>query len=158
MRSSRADLDGFGVVRMAAVDTAPDRAIEVVQRFVVGLHDIRARVLADMPELTCLYDLRRRAWAGDVPRKGWTASGIIYRCHGIGCRFTDATHGTVDVDFLPDPVVPDGYVEAFDAWRLRWFNDDRVAVSLDELRAACTELTRRGELRVIEKQGFYASV
>jgi hypothetical protein len=63
----------------------------------------------------------------------------------------------VDVDLVTDPAL--GHqVEAFDAWRIRWFLDeaDDDGYDHEQITAACTELARQGHLREVVAGRWFA--
>ncbi|MET8835995.1 hypothetical protein ABZV78_19030 [Micromonospora sp. NPDC004540] len=64
---------------------------------------------------------------------------------------TDQRGREVDVDLV------DG-VEAFDAWRIKWFLDEQSDSRpvVEELRTACSYLSSLGELREVQVGGWYA--
>ncbi len=88
-----------------------------------------------------------------MPGEGQSASGIGYMVHGAGCRMTDDAGQVLDFDMVRDPVTGES-VEAFDAWRVRWFLDpDSGCPSLsNEIETACLQLARQGELRKVPGQ------
>jgi hypothetical protein len=63
----------------------------------------------------------------------------------------------LDVDLVPDPGLG-RVVEAFDAWRIRWFlhsaTDDRHTVN--DIAAACTYLAGEGQLREVVAGRWFA--
>jgi hypothetical protein len=62
----------------------------------------------------------------------------------------------VDVDLVTDPI---GHlVEAFDAWRIRWFHGEDARGRYDdgEINAACADLARTGYLREVVEGHWYA--
>lgn len=63
----------------------------------------------------------------------------------------------VDVDLVGDPDLRQD-VEAFDAWRIRWFLDETAkdGYSIEEIDAACAYLARTGFLRDVVKGRWYA--
>ncbi len=79
-----------------------------------------------------------------LAREGKSSTGIEYSVHGAGCRMTDEQGREVDVDLV------DG-IEAFDAWRIKWFLDEQsdARPSVEELGRACSYLSRLGELREV---------
>lgn len=64
---------------------------------------------------------------------------------------TDQQGWEVDVDLV------DG-VEAFDAWRIKWFLDEQsdARPSVEELGRACSYLSGLGELREMRVGRWYA--
>lgn len=63
----------------------------------------------------------------------------------------------VDVDLVGDPELRQD-VEAFDAWRIRWFLDEAAegGYSNGEIDVACAYLARTGFLREVVKGRWYA--
>jgi hypothetical protein len=61
----------------------------------------------------------------------------------LGCRLTDDSGRVVDVDMVRDSAKGQD-VEAFDAWRVRWFLDpDAGSPALrNQIEAACLYLAR----------------
>ena len=62
----------------------------------------------------------------------------------------------VDVDLVADPKLLHD-VEAFDAWRIRWFLDEAAQdrYTNDEINAACTQLAGAGLLREVIENRWY---
>lgn len=56
----------------------------------------------------------------------------------------------IDVDLVTDPVLG-RVVEAFDAWRIRWFLDEAAdgGYDHDDIVAACCHLASEGHLREV---------
>jgi hypothetical protein len=88
-----------------------------------------------------------------MPREGRSSSGIEYVVHGAGCRMTDENGRMLDIDVVRDPATGE-HVEAFDAWRVRWFLDPGAGspAVASEVEAACQDLARAGELREVPGQ------
>ncbi|MDZ5447282.1 hypothetical protein U2F26_32010 [Micromonospora sp. 4G57] len=82
--------------------------------------------------------------------EGLTRSGIEYTVHGAGCRIISSDGREVDVDLVTDPLLG-REVEAFDAWRIRWFLNEAAddGYSHDDIIAACTHLASEGHLREV---------
>ncbi|WP_319462275.1 DUF6896 domain-containing protein [Micromonospora sp. RTP1Z1] len=120
-------------------------AIEAVRRYAAALERIRSRLLDAYPDFGCILDLMVAVRHTQVlAREGKSSTGIEYSVHGAGCRMTDEQGREVDVDLV------DG-IEAFDAWRIKWFLDEQsdARPSVEELGRACSYLSRLGELREV---------
>jgi hypothetical protein len=134
-------------------------SVVAVQRFAGALREIRGRLLHDLFPVPDIADLlsgvRSRR---DLPREGVTSSGIEYTVHGAGCRIAAPDGRQVDVDLVTDPATGDR-LEAFDAWRIRWFLDEAAqdGYSNEEIEAACAYLAREGALREVVA-GLYRSI
>lgn len=65
----------------------------------------------------------------------------------------------VDVDLVVDPATGDE-VEAFDAWRVRWFLDEAADGGLEtaDVNAACRHLAEVGALREVVPERWFALV
>ncbi|GAA1645397.1 hypothetical protein GCM10009828_087970 [Actinoplanes couchii] len=92
-----------------------------------------------------------------MPREGVTRSGIRYLVHGAGCRMVADDGREVDVDLVVDPATGER-VEAFDAWRVRWFLDEAAGDGLDTavVNAACRRLAVAGSLREVVPGRWFA--
>ncbi|GAA0247941.1 DUF6896 domain-containing protein [Cryptosporangium japonicum] len=132
--------------------------VEAVERFAAALREIRTRLLADLPTVADIADLLAAVRSRrDLPREGVTTSGIEYSVHGAGCRLTAPDGREVDVDLVTDPGV--GHeVEAFDAWRIRWFLDEAAEEGFTdpEILLACARLSANGTLRPVVEGRWYA--
>ncbi|MGC5032838.1 DUF6896 domain-containing protein [Micromonospora sp. DT229] len=127
-------------------------AIESVRRYAAALERVRSDLLDAYPDLVCVLDLMVAVrHTRTLPREGMSSTGIEYSVHGAGCRMTDQQGREVDVDLV------DG-VEAFDAWRIKWFLDEQsdARPSIEELRTACSYLSQLGELREVQAGRWYA--
>jgi hypothetical protein len=93
----------------------------------------------------------------ELPREGSTGSGIKYLVHGAGCRMTAVDGREVDVDLVTDPATG-AQVEAFDAWRIRWFLDEAAddGLQVADVNAACRYLVEAGELREVVPDRWFA--
>jgi hypothetical protein len=131
--------------------------VDAVRRFVAALCDIRSGLLADLSPIADIGDLLAAVRSRrELPRVGLTSSGIEYIVHGAGCRMISSDGRVVDVDLVTDPLLG-CVVEAFDAWRIRWFLNEAAddGYSHVEIVAACTHLAGEGSLReVIEGRWF----
>ncbi|MCM0675228.1 hypothetical protein NCC78_11090 [Micromonospora phytophila] len=126
-------------------------SVDAVRRFAAVLRDVRGRLLVDLFAIADIADLlaavrSRRA----LPREGRTCSGIEYTVHGAGCRIVSSEGREVDIDLVSDPLLG-REVEAFDAWRIRWFLDEAAddGYSQEDIVAACTQLASEGHLREV---------
>jgi hypothetical protein len=65
----------------------------------------------------------------------------------------------VDVDLVVDRATG-GRVEAFDAWRVRWFLDEAAdgGLGIADLNAACRDLAEAGALREVVAERWFALV
>ncbi|MEU8816614.1 DUF6896 domain-containing protein [Actinoplanes sp. NPDC048796] len=129
-----------------------------VRRFVAALGDIRARLFRDLAPVADVAGLLAAVRATrELPRSGSTISGLEYRVHGAGCRMTASDGRQVDVDLVRDPVTGE-WAEVFDGWRVHWFLGEAVsgAQRAARLTAACGELARRGELREVVPERWFA--
>src|SRR6266487_5039951 len=127
------------------VDEDAEVVIEAVRRYAAALERIRSRLLDAYPDFGCVLDLVVAVrHTRTLPREGRSSTGIEYLVHGAGCRMTDQQGQEVDVDLV------DG-VEAFDAWRIKWFLDEQsdARPSIEELRTACSYLSSLGDLREV---------
>ncbi|MFU8875881.1 DUF6896 domain-containing protein [Micromonospora sp. SL4-19] len=127
-------------------------AIGAVRRYAVALERIRSCLLDAYPDFGCVLDLMVAVrHTRTLPREGKSSTGIEYSIHGAGCRMTDQRGREVDVDLV------DG-VEAFDAWRIKWFLDEQsdACPTVEELRTACSYLSSLGELREVQVNRWYA--
>ncbi|MEU1845241.1 DUF6896 domain-containing protein [Micromonospora sediminicola] len=138
---------------------APDASpVDAVLRFAAALHEIRGRLLADLSPVTDIADLLAAVRSRrELPREGLTHSGIEYTVHGAGCRMISSTGREVDVDLVTDPLLG-REVEAFDAWRIRWFLDEAAddGYSNEDIVVACTQLVREGYLRKVVEGRWFA--
>jgi hypothetical protein len=119
-------------------------AVREVRRFADALREIRGRLfrdLAPIADVAALLSAVRSA--RKLPLEGVTSSGIQYVVHGAGCRMTADDGREVDVDVVVDPATGDE-VEAFDAWRVRWFLDEAADGGLEiaDVTAACRHLAQ----------------
>ncbi|MGW5556480.1 DUF6896 domain-containing protein [Micromonospora sp. NPDC003944] len=129
-----------------------------VRRYAAELGDIRSRLLADLLPITDIADLLAAVRSRrELPREGVTRSGIEYTVHGAGCRMVSSDGRAVDVDLVTDPVLGRA-VEAFDAWRIRWFLDEAADDGYDheEIVEACIHLAREGHLREVVEGRWFA--
>ncbi|MEV4538946.1 hypothetical protein AB0J82_34755 [Asanoa sp. NPDC049518] len=133
-------------------------AVREVRRFAAALRDIRGRLFHDLSPVTDVAGLLKAVRATrELPREGVTASGIEFLVHGAGRRMTAADGQEVDVDLVADPATG-AQVEAFDAWRIRWFLDEAADDGLQaaEVNAACRHLVGSGELREVVPDRWFA--
>ena len=116
-------------------------------RLLAGLSPV-----ADIANLLAAVRSRRES-----PREGLTRSGIEYTVHGAGCRMIGSDGREVDVDLVTDPLLG-REVEAFDAWRIRWFLDQAIddGHSNEDVVVACTPLVREGYLRKVVEGRWFA--
>jgi hypothetical protein len=122
------------------------------------LHEIRCQLLADLSPIPDVADLLLAVCSRrELPRDDFTSSGIQYTVHGAGCRMIAADGRVVDVDLVTDPV-SGREVEAFDAWRIRWFLDEaaRDGYSDEDITAACRCLADEGRLREVIAGRWFA--
>lgn len=127
-------------------------AIEAVRRYAATLQRIRSRLFDAYPDFSGVLDLMAAVrHTRTLPREGKSSTGVEYLVHGAGCRMTDEQGHEVDLDLI------DG-VEAFDAWRVKWFldEDSDARPSVEELRAACSNLADLGELLEVKAGRWYA--
>jgi hypothetical protein len=132
-------------------------AVDGVRQFVAALRDIRARLFTDMAPIANIADLMAAVRSErHMPRQAVTRGGVEYSVHGVGCRMVSREGAVVDVDLVHDPVLS-RHVEAFDAWRIRWFLDEAAADGYqdEDILAACAELTANGELREVIPGRWY---
>ncbi|WBB93419.1 hypothetical protein [Verrucosispora sp. WMMC514] len=138
---------------------APDASsVDAVRRFAAALQEIRGRLLADLSPVADIADLLAAVRSRrELPREGLTRSGIEYNVHGAGCRMISSTGREVDVDLVTDPLLG-REVEAFDAWRIRWFLDEAAddGYSNEDIVVACTQLVREGYLRKVVEDRWFA--
>ncbi|MBG6105876.1 DUF6896 domain-containing protein [Micromonospora vinacea] len=138
-----------------ARDASPTAA---VRRFAADLRDIRGRLLADLLPIADIADLLTAVRSRrELPREGLTRSGIGYTVHGAGCRMVSSEGREVDVDLVTDPVLGCA-VEAFDAWRVRWFLDEAAddGYNHEDIVEACSRLARAGHLREVVEGRWFA--
>jgi len=132
--------------------------VAAVRRFAAALREIRTQLLDDLSPMADIADLLAAVRSRrQLSREGVTRSGIEYSVHGAGCRMTAPDGREVDVDLVTDP--GDGQdVEAFDAWRIRWFLHEAADESFGdaEILLACAQLTREGTLREVVEGRWYA--
>ncbi|WP_146231263.1 DUF6896 domain-containing protein [Micromonospora sicca] len=132
-------------------------AVDAVRRFAAALHDIRGRLLADLSPIADIADLLAAVRSRrELPCEGVTRSGIAYTVHWAGCRMISSDGREVDVDLVTDPLLGRD-VEAFDAWRIRWFLDEAAddGYRHEDIVIACSHLAREGALReVVEGRWF----
>ncbi|MFF0255961.1 DUF6896 domain-containing protein [Micromonospora zamorensis] len=129
-----------------------------VRRFAADLRDIRGRLLADLLPVADIADLLAAVRSRrELPREGLTRSGIEYTVHGAGCRMVNSDGREIDVDLVTDPVLG-REVEAFDAWRIRWFLDEAADDSYnhEDIVEACIDLAREGHLREVVEGRWFA--
>ncbi|MEV1154806.1 hypothetical protein AB0J27_05275 [Micromonospora chokoriensis] len=129
-----------------------------VRRFAADLRDIRGRLLADLLPIADIADLLAAVRSRrELPRRGLSRSGIEYIVHGAGCRMVSSDGRVVDVDLVTDPVLG-REVEAFDAWRIRWFLDEAAddGCNHEEIVEACINLAREGHLREVVGGRWFA--
>ncbi|MEU4554635.1 DUF6896 domain-containing protein [Micromonospora violae] len=134
------------------MDENAELAIEAVRRYAAALERIRSHLLDAYPALDCVSDLMVAVrHTRTLPREGKSSTGIEYSVHGAGCRMTDQQGRAVDVDLV------DG-IEAFDAWRIKWFLDEQsdACPTVEELRVACSYLSSLNELREVRAGHWYA--
>jgi hypothetical protein len=133
-------------------------SIDAVRRFAAALHDLRGRLLADLFPIAGIADLLAAVRSRrELRREGRTRSGIEYSVHGAGCRMISCDGREVDVDLVTDPLLG-REVEAFDAWRIRWFLDEAAedSYSDEDIVAACTHLASEGHLREVVGGRWFA--
>jgi hypothetical protein len=131
--------------------------IVAVQRFVASPLEIRGFLLDDLAPIASVADLQAAVRSRrELPREGVTSSGIEYCVHGAGCRMVAPDGRQVDVDLVTDPRLLHD-VEAFDAWRIRWFLDEAAqgGYTNDEINAACSQLAGTGFLREVIENRWY---
>lgn len=131
---------------------------EAVLRFASALRELRGRLLADLFPVADIADLLAAVRSRrELPREGVTRSGIEYTVHGAGCRMISSDGREVDVDLVTDPVLG-REVEAFDAWRIRWFLDEAAddGYSDEDIVVACTHLAGEGHLREVVEGRWFA--
>ncbi|MET7373303.1 DUF6896 domain-containing protein [Micromonospora arida] len=129
-----------------------------VRRFAADFRDVRGRLLADLRPIADIADLLAAVRSRrELPREGLTRSGIEYTVHGAGCRMISSDGREVDVDLVTDPALG-RKVEAFDAWRIRWFLDEAAAdgYSQEDITQACIDLAREGRLREVVEGRWFA--
>ncbi|MBG6103929.1 hypothetical protein IW249_004343 [Micromonospora vinacea] len=127
-------------------------AIAAVRRYAVALRHIQSRLFDAYPDVSGIKDLMTAVrHKRTLPRAGMSSTGVEYAIHGAGCQMTDEVGRVVDVDLVGD-------VEAFDAWRIRWFLDEQsdAGPSVEELRTACSHLASTGELLEVQAGSWYA--
>ncbi|MEU8419420.1 hypothetical protein AB0C15_00905 [Micromonospora sp. NPDC048835] len=133
-------------------------SVDAVLRFAAALHEMRGRLLADLSPVADIADLLAAVRSRrELPREGLTGSGIGYTVHGAGCRMISSDGREVDVDLVTDPLLG-REVEAFDAWRIRWFLDEAAddGYSNEDIVVACTQLVREGYLRDVVEGSWFA--
>ncbi|WP_372492705.1 DUF6896 domain-containing protein [Micromonospora foliorum] len=122
------------------------------------MRDVRGRLLADLPSIADIADLLAAARSRrELPREGVTRSGIEYTLHGAGCRMVSSDGREADVDLVIDPVLGRA-VDAFDAWRIRWFLDQAAddGYNNEDIVEACIDLAREGHLREVVAGRWFA--
>ncbi|MFG1654300.1 DUF6896 domain-containing protein [Micromonospora sp. NPDC049275] len=127
-------------------------AIAAVRRYAAVLRRIRSRLFDAYPDLGDVTGLMAAVrHTKMLPREGTSSTGVRYSVHGAGCLMIDEQGRTVDVDLV-------GGVEAFEAWRIRWFLDEQpdARPSIEELRTACAHLAHTGELLEVQAGSWYA--
>jgi len=132
----------------------PSSAVDAVRSFAEAWRQARTRFLADNPALDGVESLLRAVRSErTMPREGRSSSGIEYTVHGAGCRMTDENGQTLDIDIVLDLATGE-HVEAFDAWRIRWFLDPDAGTPAvaDKIEAACQDLARARALREVPAQ------
>jgi hypothetical protein len=133
-------------------------SIDAVLRFAAALRETRGRLLADLFPVADIADLLAAVRSRrELPREGLTRSGIEYTVHGAGCQMISSDGREVDVDLVTDPVLG-CEVEAFDAWRVRWFLDEAAdhGYSDEDIGTACTQLAGEGHLREVVEGRWFA--
>ncbi|MBQ1030382.1 hypothetical protein KBX26_10275 [Micromonospora sp. C97] len=141
-------------------------SVDAVLRFTAALHEMRGRLLADLSPVADIADLLAAVRSRrELPREGLTCSDIEYTVHGAGCRMIScagcrmiSSDGReVDVDLVTDPLLG-REIEAFDAWRIRWFLDEAAddGYSNEDIVVACTQLVREGYLREVVEGRWFA--
>ncbi|MCG5435227.1 hypothetical protein PSH25_003341 [Micromonospora sp. PSH25] len=111
-----------------------------------------------MPSIADIADLLAAARSRrELPREGVTRSGIEYTLHGAGCRMVSSDGREADVDLVIDPVLGRA-VDAFDAWRIRWFLDQAAddGYNNEDIVEACIDLAREGHLREVVAGRWFA--
>ena len=119
---------------------------------------MRGRLLEDLSPVADIADLLAAVRSRrQLPDEGVTNNGIRYTVHGTGCRMTTPDGAEVDVDLVTEPAFGH-HVEAFDAWRIRWFLDEAAAdgYTNKEIETACAQLVRQGCLREVVEGRWYA--
>ncbi|WP_410819015.1 DUF6896 domain-containing protein [Micromonospora sp. 050-3] len=127
-------------------------AIAAVRRYAAALRRIQSRLFDAYPDVGGIKDLMVAVrHKKTLPRAGTSSTGVEYSIHGAGCQMIDELGQAVDVDVVDD-------VEAFDAWRIRWFLDEQADTrpSVEELRTACSHLASTGELLEVQAGRWYA--
>ncbi|WCN79424.1 DUF6896 domain-containing protein [Micromonospora sp. LH3U1] len=133
-------------------------SVDAVRRFAAAVQEIRGQLLADLSPIADIADLLAAVRSRrELPRQGFTRSGIEYTVHGAGCQMTSSDGREVDLDLIIDPLLG-REVEAFDAWRIRWFLDEAAddGYSRDHIVAACAHLAREGHLREVVEGHWFA--
>jgi hypothetical protein len=133
-------------------------SVDAVRRFAAALHETRGRLLADLFPVADIAGLLAAVRSRrELPREGLTSSGIEYTVHGAGCRIISSDGREIDVDLVTDPVLG-REVEAFDAWRIRWFLNEAAddGYSHEDIVAACTHLASEGQLREVVEGRWFA--
>ncbi|WP_174528130.1 DUF6896 domain-containing protein [Micromonospora maritima] len=123
-------------------------AVAAVRRFARALAETRRRMLDDLHPVTDVADLLTAVRSRrELPPEGTTSSGVTYRVHGVGVSMTAPDGREVDVDLVTDPATGRP-VEAFDAWRVRWFLDEAAedGHTPAEIGAALAQLVGEGSL------------
>lgn len=134
------------------MDDGGEVAIDAVRRYAAAYMHMRLRLFEGYPELGGVRDLMAAVrHTRTMPREARSSTGIDYCVHGAGCRMTDDQGQEIDVDLVDD-------VEAFDAWRVKWFLDKGgdARPSMDELGRACAYLANLGELLEVRAGRWYA--
>ncbi|MFG2059128.1 DUF6896 domain-containing protein [Micromonospora sp. NPDC048930] len=74
-----------------------------------------------------------------------------------GAGLSAADGREADVDLVTDPLLG-REVEAFDAWRIRWFLNEAAddGYSHEDIVAACTHLAGEGHLREVVEGRWFA--
>ncbi|MER5337860.1 hypothetical protein [Micromonospora sp. NPDC002717] len=133
-------------------------SVDAILRFASALRELRGRLLTDLFPVADIADLLAAVRSrGELPREGVTRSGIEYTVHGAGCRLISSDGREVDVDLVTDPLLG-REVEAFDAWRIRWFLNDAAddGYSHEDIVAACTHFAGEGPLREVVEGRWFA--
>jgi len=132
--------------------------VDAVRRFTAALQDIRGRLFADLAPVADVEGLLAAVRSSrELPRVGVTSSGIEYTVHGAGCRMVAPDGREVDVDLITDSGLG-RVVEAFDAWRIRWFLEQAAGDRHggEDIVAACTYLCGEGQLREVVAGRWFA--
>ncbi len=128
-------------------------SLREVERYLLALSRVRAAVRRLHPEVHGMAGFYRLYRERVVNKSGIIHDGLEYNFHGFGCRFIEAGHAEIDVEFLNDGT------EAFDPWRVRMLSEsvgDEPSGSLEGIANMCRELVTQG--RLTEAEGGWFSV